>query len=109
MFQNPLNTKNLSVIVPVSEEVFNQQGTSPKYSKRCKNMFKKVFRDILWMIKMLIGISMMFMIGQVMLVMIRKRNKNRLMERIKFWKLVSVSVLITVIFWFMVVYIIFLD
>jgi hypothetical protein len=84
MIQNPLKIKNLSVIVPVSDDVFKQQGSSPKYSKRCNNMFKKVFRDVLWMIKMLIGISMMFMIGPVMLVMIRRRNKNRFMERINF-------------------------
>ncbi len=109
MIPNPLKTKNLSVIVPVSDDIFKQQGSSPKYSYRCKNTIKKVFRDILWMIKMLIGISMMCMIGPLMLVMIRKRNKNKITERIKFWKLVAVSVLITVIFWFMVVYIIFLD
>jgi hypothetical protein len=69
-------------------------------------MFKKVFRDVIWMIKMIIGLSMMCMIGQVMLVMIRKRNKNRFMDRIKYWKLIAVSMLITVIFWFMLVYII---
>ncbi len=105
MVENPMiknKTISLSVIVPVSDDVFRIQGNSPKMGRRIKNAIYRTGRLIFDIIKYGLAIIMMMLIGPVVLTMIKYKNKYDY-SKIKYWKVMTVSVIITLIVWMIIV------
>jgi len=95
-------TISLSVIVPVSDDMYRKQGRSPKMGRRIKNIIYRTGKLIFNIIKYFIVIIMMMLIGPIVLTMIKYKNKYNY-SKIKYGKILTISIFITLIVWIIII------
>jgi hypothetical protein len=104
MQENREKRISLSVVVPVGGEVYMINGSSPNMRRRIKDCIIKIMRNIINTIKYILILLILILIGPIMLIIIKYKNKyDYYNKKIKFWKMLTISIILTLICWLLIV------